>query len=297
MLLVARFRWLIAAIVATGVLLAGLVPAHAQEETLLAGSLYEDRLPSPILGEAPPFRVYFPPQYFADTQARFPVLYMLHGVGGNYTEWTDMRLPQVADAMIENGEIQPLIIVMPDGGFGTQWLNWDDGPHWSDYLAVDVVDYVDQRFRTLPARESRAIGGHSMGAAGALSIALRYPEVFSTVGAHSPSVRFAAQADELWFVSGSSFFEQNALWLLQNRPVPGDLRIWLDVGEDDWWRENVEAVRDAMWVHGVPFEWHEYSGTHESDYWMAHVPEYLRFYTRSVMGEPPALATPPSPLP
>ena len=73
-------------------------PVAASEP--LQGLLLDDRLLSPIIGEGFPYRVYLPPDYLHSPQRRYPVLYMLHGAGGNYTEWTDSFLPEQADRMI-----------------------------------------------------------------------------------------------------------------------------------------------------------------------------------------------------
>src|SRR5947209_661407 len=104
-------------------------PVTASEP--LQGLLLDDSLLSPIIGESLPYRVFLPPDYVRTPQRRYPVLYMLHGAGGNYTEWSDSYLPEQADRMIVAGEIQPMIVVMPDGGGQTYWANWsEDGPRW-----------------------------------------------------------------------------------------------------------------------------------------------------------------------
>src|ERR1700716_3198428 len=87
-------------------------PVTASEP--LQGLLLDDRVLSPILGESLPYRVYLPPDYLHSPQRNYPVLYMLHGAGGNYPEWTDSFLPEQADRMMVSGETPPMIIVMPD---------------------------------------------------------------------------------------------------------------------------------------------------------------------------------------
>src|SRR5689334_22027037 len=73
--------------------------AHAQS-TALNGYLFDAELWSPILGQEMTFRVYLPPDYYSNTERRYPALYMLHGAGGNYTEWSDSFLPEQLDDMI-----------------------------------------------------------------------------------------------------------------------------------------------------------------------------------------------------
>jgi enterochelin esterase-like enzyme len=251
-------------------------PATASEP--LQGFLLDDRLTSPIIGESFPYRIYLPPDYLHAPQKHYPVLYMLHGAGGNYTEWTDSYLPEQADRMIVAGDLPPLIIVMPDDSGQTYWANWsEDGPRWGDYLTEDVVQTIDQRYRTLPTAASRGIGGLSMGGLGALNLAFQHPDVFGVVGAHSPSVRLEPDP-ALWFLAGQNFWDNNPIWLAQHRPGLDGLKIWLDAGTDDVWLPNVEAVHAALISAGLHTDWHIYPGPHEAEYWIEHVPDYLRFY-------------------
>src|SRR5258708_5473174 len=96
-------------------------PVAASEP--LQGFFLDDRFYSPIIGESFVYRVYLPPDYVRSPQRHYPVLYMLHGNGGNYTEWSDSYLPEQADRMISDAEIPPLIIVMPDDAEATYWAN------------------------------------------------------------------------------------------------------------------------------------------------------------------------------
>jgi enterochelin esterase-like enzyme len=243
----------------------------------LAGTLLDDQVLSPIIGQSLPYRVYLPPDYLR-SQKNYPVLYMLHGAGGNYTEWTDSYLPEQADRMMVAGEIPPLIVVMPDDGGQTYWANWSEGgPRWGDYLSEDVVSTIDQRYRTLPLAASRGIGGLSMGGLGALNQAFQHPDLFGVVGAHSPSVRLEPDP-ALWFMSGQTFWDNNPIWLAQHRPGLDALKIWLDAGTDDVWLPNIETVHAALVEEGLHTEWHVFPGPHEAEYWIEHLPDYLRFY-------------------
>jgi enterochelin esterase-like enzyme len=244
----------------------------------LQGYLLDDRVTSPIVGESLPYRVYLPPDYLHTPQKQYPVLYMLHGAGGNYTEWTDSYLPEQADRMIVAGEIPPLIIVMPDDGGQTYWANWSEGgPRWGDYLAQDVVQTVDTRYRTLRSAASRGIGGLSMGGLGALNQGFQHPDVFGVVGAHSPSVRLEPDP-ALWFMVGQTFWDNNPIWLAQHQPGLDSLKIWLDAGTEDVWLPNIEAVHTALTSEGLHVDWHVFPGPHEAEYWIEHVPDYLHFY-------------------
>jgi enterochelin esterase-like enzyme len=255
-------------------------PVAASEP--LQGTLIDDRVSSPIIGESFPYRVYLPPNYLSSPQKRYPVLYMLHGAGGNYTEWSDSYLPEQTDRMMVAGEIPPLIVVMPDDGGGTYWANWSEGgPRWGDYLTEDVVSTIDQRYRTLANPRSRAVGGLSMGGLGALNLAFQHPDVFGVVGAHSPSVRLEPDP-ALWFLQGQTFWDNDPIWLAQNKTGLDSLAIWIDAGTDDVWLGNIEAVHDALIDAGLHHTWNEFPGLHEAEYWIEHVPDYMRFYASAL---------------
>ena len=256
----------------------------------------DDRLPSPIIGQELPYRIYLPPDYAANSRRRYPVLYLLHGAGGNYTEWSDSFVPERADELITRGEIQPLIVVLPDdlGEGPTYWANWvGDGPRWSDYVIEDVVGAIDRRYRTLPSASSRAIGGLSMGGLGALHIAMRRPDVFGVVGAHSPSIRVEPDP-ALWFLPGEAWNEHSPIWLARYAPDIERLQMWIDVGVEDIWLENVTVLHQALVARGMPHQWQLFEGEHEEHYWIEHVPDYLRFYAHALRGPEPASAPSPA---
>ena len=145
-------------------------------------------------------QVFLPPGYF-DGARRYPVLYLLHGWGGwdtriHDSEWDLYKTFTIADNMMRAGQMPPLIIVVPEGGHNYWFNHAVDNERWGDYVAAEVVNYVDATFRTLPRRESRAIGGLSMGGLGAIQLALNHPAEFSVVGMRSPTLRRIGDPDE-----------------------------------------------------------------------------------------------------
>lgn len=152
-----------------------------------AGELRRESVPSPTLGENLNFVVYVPDKYEA-TRVRYPVLYLLHGAGGDAGEWTNsaIQVQAVADKMIAAGDIPPALIVMPE----CRGCWWVDSPRANIETAfwADLVPGLAAKFRTIEAREGRAIGGYSAGGFGAVRFALKYPEKFAAVAAFSPAI-------------------------------------------------------------------------------------------------------------
>ncbi len=139
--------------------------------------------------------VYLPPGY--DTsQQNYPVIYLLHGFGGNHRTWQDVEdVKGIMDYLISTGEVRPMIVVMPSGfNFmgGTFYTNSQYPIGGSDvfgmgesYIVDEVISYIDSSFRTIPDRSHRAVIGLSMGGYGAAKLAIKHPDVFSVMGSHS----------------------------------------------------------------------------------------------------------------
>ena len=265
----------------------------------------DTRFRSAILQEDRRILIYLPPGYTAQTQRRYPVLYMLHGYGGanlaNTTEWEQWGLQTNAEAMMLSGEIQPMIIVQPngymEGGAPSYFFNHGpgtDGKRWGDYIWQDVVNYVEANYRTLPRRASRAIGGFSLGGQGALSLALSQPQVFQIVGAHSPSFRGADGS--IPYINDWNWFNQfDPIWLVRYTNNARELTLWLDVAYgDDKVRDCGEgsnrcviAFHNLLVSKDISHEWHDtWPGNHEGySYWSPHLPDYLRWYSSKLIGQ------------
>ncbi len=157
-------------------------------------------------------RVYLPPQYDLNEHFAlrsgygFPVLYLLHGFGGNYTTFTDVyKVQQIADRLIAEGEIQPMIIVMPDGFNslgGSFYTNSDLIGRYEDYIVNELMLMIDTTFHTVAIEDPdtkeiladarfKAISGHGMGGYGAFKMALEYDTtLFGAVSGMSPFLSF-----------------------------------------------------------------------------------------------------------
>ena len=170
------------------------------------GEVRLDVVHSQALGVDKRVAVYLPPSYIQDSSRRYPVVIYLHGLFGSETDWLSKGgLDAVADslAMVGRGEA---IIVTPDGDDGW-WTNWavessyaqcadtlrTEDParycvrrhRYEDWITRDLLTYVDSHYRTEADREHRGIAGLSMGGVGALTLALRHPDLFAAAMSHS----------------------------------------------------------------------------------------------------------------
>ena len=147
---------------------------------------------SPAVDRRMKFDIVLPEGYY-QSDARYPVLYLLHGYMQNYTVWGR----NLAAAFYARN-LNDLIVVLPDAG-NSWFINYassDDGQtnNWEDHIVIDVLAHVDKNYRTEARREGRAIAGLSMGGFGAYSMGLRNSELFVSIGSTSGALGHARTA-------------------------------------------------------------------------------------------------------
>ncbi|HUK65556.1 MAG TPA: alpha/beta hydrolase-fold protein [Anaeromyxobacteraceae bacterium] len=143
-----------------------------------------------------PLLLYLPPGYGGG--ARFPSIYFLHGFSGSARGWVNVipfqpSVPERLDALVASGSLPPFLGVFVDGFTalgGSQWLNTTAQGRYRDYLASDVVPFVDGHYLTVPRAGARAVVGKSSGGYGALVMGAHHPELFSHVACHAGDAGF-----------------------------------------------------------------------------------------------------------
>lgn len=182
------FFLIIILLLLTNLLSAQEIPSGKVVTTYITAKTLENKA-----GENPKRRVsvYLPPDYETSSK-RYPVIYFLHGFF-----WSDSllvnndKIDHIFDRAIHLNKIKPVIIVMPDESTvfkGSFYANSKSAGNWSDFTSIELVDFIDRRYRTIANKDSRGIAGHSMGGNGALRNATLHPETFSSVYALSPGV-------------------------------------------------------------------------------------------------------------
>jgi enterochelin esterase-like enzyme len=133
--------------------------------------------------------VFLPPDYARDKSRRYPVVYALHGFFIGAEEWThEIHVPQTIEGAFAKGS-RPMIVVVPDSKTiygGSMYSSSATSGDFERFIAHDLVAYIDAHYRTIPARESRGLVGHSMGGYGAARIGMKHPEVFGSLYIMSP---------------------------------------------------------------------------------------------------------------
>jgi len=193
-------RLLILGFLASCVIGAG---AQGHGGRLIFSTLHSEALEKNLLGVPADvgFVVYLPPSYDIAPTRRYPVLYLLHGNGGNARRWIDggyqgLNMKTAMDAAISSGRGKEFIVVMPDANTrysGSHYVNSSVNGNWADFLARELVRYIDKTYRTIREPASRGLAGHSMGGRGTFFLAATVPGVYGAIYALSPG-RMAFEA-------------------------------------------------------------------------------------------------------
>jgi len=225
---------------------------------------------------------------------RFPVLYLLHGLYGDYLNWdTRTHLENYARDL-------RLLIVMPDAD-DSWYIDSATVPQdkFEDYIAKDLVSDVDDKYRTIRERHGRAIAGLSMGGYGALRFAFARPELFGSVSAQSAALTTESpqelnadlrSAGPFARLLGRAFGNPiNVPHWLQNNPF--DLArknqiqiraqaIYINCGQQDEYgfADGASRMHKQLLTAGVKHEFHLYPGGHSLDYFLSHMGETIEFH-------------------
>ncbi len=238
-------------------------------------------LQAPSLGGGPlPYRVLLPSDYGRSVR-RYPVLYLLHGYGGDESDWlTRTNLAEYAAR-------HRLIIVTP--GAGNNWYAnsaSDANARYEDAIVRDLIPHIDRRYRTIASYHGRAIAGLSMGGLGAMKFALRYPQLFAFAASFSGAFDVprtgglsgepAPLGQSLLRIFGpkdSDVRRANDLFALLDRVQSERTRLpylYVATGTNDPLpsvRESNPRFADALRAKGVAYEYHERPGTHDWKFW------------------------------
>lgn len=219
---------------------------------------------SPTLGQQRRMTVYLPAAY--DGKKAFPVMYLLHGHGGDETAWGDLgRASQIMDNLIAEGKCVPMIVVMPNGNptcnAAPGW--WHEGMYTPDGNAfnqrgakasmeesfMDIVNYVDSHYKTIKKRSGRAVTGLSMGGGHTFGISRLYPETFDYYGLQSAAARVQ---------QNDAKFNEQMTRLFSSKPK----LFWIAIGKEDFLIQQNNGLRQYLDEHKYPYEYYENDGGH-----------------------------------
>ncbi|MEV4313967.1 alpha/beta hydrolase family protein [Actinocrispum sp. NPDC049592] len=180
--------------------------ARVVSENRLGTRMLDITIDSPALGAAVPVRLLLPPGWTPGSSRSWPVLYLLHGAGDDYTSWT--RSTDVS-ALVQQ---QEMLVVMPSGGRDGFYSDWRTGQHWETFHLTEMLPIIERGYG---ASGTRVIAGLSMGGFGAMSYAARHPGMFQAAASYSGLLHTRQSARSTSLIQGvlvKDGYDPFALW-------------------------------------------------------------------------------------
>lgn len=236
---------------------------------------------SPTLNKQRRMTIYTPPGY-ENSEASYPVLYLLHGAGGDEEAWPALgRAAQIMDNLIAEGKVEPMIVVMPNGnptqegapgetsqGFikpGMDLSGMSTGAYEKAF--PDIVNFVDNHYRTKATKTNRAIAGLSMGGFHSLHISKFYPDLFDYIGLFSAAI-FPFEGTEK--IDVYSNFEGD----LKNQFEKNPKLYWIAIGEQDFLYNDNVKFRQILDKNHYPYTYLETPEGHIWKNWRIYLSEF-----------------------
>ena len=257
-----------------------------------------NQLPSHILGESVHYCVMLPAGYDAaisgHSPRRYPVLYFLHGLGDNEQSLFKGGGWDLVQDLRQTGQVSDFLVVAPEGR-RTFYINSAGGRvRYSDFFIREFIPYIESHYSVRRERAARAISGFSMGGYGALRFALAHPELFSSVSAESAALVTEmpppGKSGPLALAFGDPIdvhhWNDNSPFALAKRNQKhiraSGLAIYFNCGTGDefGFYQGAAELHRQLQAEDIPHEYHLYPGNHGAEYFLAHLPEVLKFHTR-----------------
>ena len=224
--------------------------------------------------------IYTPPGYESGRKF-YPVLYLLHGAGGDEEAWNELgRVSQIMDNLIALGKAEPMIVVMPNGNVSQQAAPGEgkrgyykpqfmeagtmDGSFEASFM--DIIDFVKDNYRVKDKKKNRALAGLSMGGFHSLHISRYYPNTFDYVGLFSPAILPNQNTSEVYL---------NVDATLKTQMENGYELYWIGIGKADFLYNNVVKYKEKLDAMGMPNTYRESEGGHIWKNWRIYLSEFI----------------------
>lgn len=242
---------------------------------------------SKYLDKKVPYIVYLPKGYGDGTE--YPVWYGLHGFSMNETMWVNNGIVELADELIDSGEIEPLIMVFPfvkDASLKEIEDDFkDDGKlderNVDKFISAELIPYIDSQYFAVTSQDGRYIGGFSMGGMMALRIAFHHTDLFSKVGGYSAGVLsndFSDKQLEKWLFPNDNTDDIDDVAAFAKEKGFTNLNIYLDAGNvNDPFTVGLQSLYEALQLRNINSEFVIFDGGHSLQ--TSLFEDYLKFYT------------------
>ncbi len=242
------------------------------------------------------FCAMLPPSYDANPGKRYPVLYFLHGLGGDQSFLASSGASSVIEEAWEQKRLGEFVIITPEAE-NSFYINARDGHVlYEDFFVREFMPQMERRFRLTAGRAGRAIGGVSMGGYGALRFAFKYPQMFASVAVHMPALleqlpRGAAESGLGTFLGGAfgsplneRFWQENTPFIFARNAHLQGLKIYFDCGDHDnyGFAAGTRQMDRLLTERHVAHEAHIYPGGHDWQFVAQHLEASMEFQSRAL---------------
>ncbi len=246
---------------------------------------------SPTLKMKRRMTVYTPAGY--DKGKNYPVLYLLHGAGGDEDAWTTLgRTAQIMDNLIAAGKARPMIVVMPNGNTDCQAAPgaWSRGMYQPSFMASitpdtkpaatmdesfpDIVKYVESHYKVAKNKKNRAICGLSMGGGHSFQTSKRYPGMFDYIGLFSAGLSIGQNRDQSFYEALQT--DQNVQKQLSVLFAGKPRLYWIAIGKTDFLYQQNSDLRRYLDEKGYPYQYRETEGGHIWRNWRIYLTEFAQ---------------------
>lgn len=250
-------------------------------------------IPSVAMGKTYNAAVVLPNSY-AKGKAKYPVMYLLHGAYGHFKDWlkstpNKMTVKDLADQY-------NMIIVMPEGEVFSFYLDskTNKESQFETYITKEVIQKIDQTYRTIAEKKGRVITGLSMGGHGALSLSAKHPELYLAAGSMSGALDmggmlqrdnsdqvkklmepvFGADSDK------QELYDANSVLNMIDKIKANKMPLTIDIGVDDFLIESNREFHRRLVYYKIPHDYTERPGAHTWEYWENSVPYHALFFAK-----------------
>lgn len=222
------------------------------------------------------------PDSYPTQKEKFPVLYLLHGAGGDYTDWAS-KVPIIKEYV----NTYNMIVVCPDGG-STSW--YFDSPidaemNYETYLSKELIDTIDKKYNTSTKKSGRAITGLSMGGHGAFYLAFKHQDIWGAAGSMSGGLDIRPFPNN-WdlpkrlgsYSEHQENWEKNTIINMVYMLKGDDLKLIFDCGISDFFYDANKRLHEKLVERNIPHDYIERPGNHNWEYWSNAIKYQLLFF-------------------
>ena len=253
------------------------------------GNLSKVWYDSPTLKMQRRMTIYTPAGY--DKGSNYPVLYLMHGAGGDENAWSELgRAAQILDNLIAKGKAKPMIVVMPNGNTDCQAApgEWSRGMYQPTFMGsvnqksiatmdesfMDIVKYVESHYKVAKNKKNRAICGLSMGGGHTFATSKRYPDTFNYIGLFSAGLHISGDRTKSFYqlLQENTEVQKQLARLFASKPA----LYWIAIGKTDFLYQQNSDLRKYLDEKGYPYEYLETDGGHIWRNWRIYLTEFAQ---------------------